>query len=108
MKKVILENVKGIRRLEFELPHNHGVHLITGKNGTGKTNLLVALYRICNVDAFRDYFSLGANNFDDVNNYRIMYESNGNRVVYSHTDHGWDPHPRNTNVLSSFGYSSIL
>lgn len=108
MKKVVLENVKGIRHLEFELPNNHGVYLVTGKNGTGKTNLLVALFRICNVDAFRDYFSLGANNFDDVNNYRINYENNGNRVVYSHTAHGWDPHPRNTNVLSSFGYSSTI
>ena len=39
MKKVILENVKGIHRLEFELPNNSGVYLITGKNGTGKTNL---------------------------------------------------------------------
>jgi recombinational DNA repair ATPase RecF len=69
MKKVILENVKAIRRLEFELPNRRGVHLVTGRNGTGKTNLLVALYRICNGDAFRDNFPLGANNFDDISRY---------------------------------------
>ena len=73
MKKVILENVKGIRRLEFELPTRCGVYLITGKNGTGKTNLLVALHRICNRAAFRDNFPMGANNFDDVSQYRISY-----------------------------------
>ena len=73
MKKVVLEDVKGIRRLEFELPNNNGVYLITGKNGTGKTNLLVALHRICNRDAFRDNFHAGAHNFDDVSNYRISY-----------------------------------
>jgi len=94
--------------LEFELPNSCGVHLITGRNGTGKTNLLVALYRICNGDAFRDYFPLGANNYDDISHYRIVYENNGSIVTYSHTRHGWDPHPRNTNVLSSFGYSDTI
>jgi predicted ATPase len=108
MKKVILENVKAIRRLEFELPNRRGVHLVTGRNGTGKTNLLVALYRICNGDAFRDNFPLGANNFDDISRYRITYENNGSIVTYFHTGHGWDPHPRNTNVLNSFGYSDTI
>ncbi len=108
MKKVVLEDVKGIRRLEFELPNNNGVYLITGKNGTGKTNLLVALHRICNRDAFRDNFHAGAHNFDNVSNYRISYNNDGNIVSYSYTKHGWDPHPRNTNVLSSFGYSDTI
>ena len=109
MKKIILENIKGILRLEFELPNNCGVHLITGKNGTGKTNLLVALYRICNGDAFRDNFPLGANNFDDISQYRITYVNNGNRVIYSHTNHGWDPHPkRNADILNAFGYANTI
>ena len=109
MKKIILENIKVIRRLEFELPNNCGVHLITGKNGTGKTNLLVALYRICNGDAFRDNFPLGANNFDDISQYRITYSNNGNRVIYSHTNHGWDPHPKkNADILNSFGYANTI
>ena len=109
MKKIILENIKGIRRLEFELPNSSGVHLITGKNGTGKTNLLVALYRICNGDAFRDNFPLGANNFDDISQYKITYINNGNQVIYSHTNHGWDPHPkRNAGILNSFGYANTI
>lgn len=108
MKKVTLENVKGIRKLDFILPQKHGVYLVTGKNGTGKTNLLVALYRICNSDAFRNYFASGANNIDDVDNYKITYENKGSKVTYSHTQHGWDPHPRNTNVLISFGYSDTI
>lgn len=108
MKKVILENVKGIRRMEFELPEKCGVHLITGKNGTGKTNLLVALHRICNGDAFRNNFPLGAHNFDDVSHYKISYDNNGSTVTYIHTKHGWDPRPRNTTVLSSFGYSDTI
>ena len=108
MKKVILENVKGIHRLDFELPNNSGVYLITGKNGTGKTNLLVALHRICNGDAFRNNFPAGAYNIDDVRSYRISYNHNGSLVTYSYTRHGWDPHPRNTNVLRSFGYSDTI
>lgn len=108
MKTVRLENIKGIQLLEFELPNHCGVHLVTGKNGTGKTNLLVALYRICNSDAFRDNFASGANNFDDISHYRITYIINGSQVTYSHTRHGWDPHPRNTNVLNSFGYSDTI
>lgn len=108
MKKVILENVKGIHRLDFELPNNSGVYLITGKNGTGKTNLLVALHRICNGDAFRNNFPAGAYNIDDVRSYRISYNHNESLVTYSYTRHGWDPHPRNTNVLRSFGYSDTI
>lgn len=108
MKKVILENVKGIRNLEFELPNNSGVYLLTGKNGTGKTNLLIALYRICNGDAFRNYFPLGAHNFDDVSSYRISYINNDSVVTYYYTNHGWDPHPRNTNILTSFGYTDTI
>lgn len=108
MKKVVLENVKGVRRLEFELPRNCGVHLITGKNGTVKTNLLVALHRICNRDAFRNNFPIGAHNYDDVSRYRISYNNNGSIVSYSYTKHGWEPHPRNTNVLGSFGYADTI
>lgn len=109
MKKVILENIKGIRKLEFELPASHGVHLITGKNGTGKTNLLVALYRICNGDAFRVNFPLGANNYDDISHYKITYDCDGTQVCYYHTRHGWDPHPkRNADVLNSFGFSNTI
>ena len=94
--------------MEFELPNNRGVHLVTGRNGTGKTNLLVALYRICNGDAFRDYFPLGANSYDDISHYRIIYDNDGSIVTYFHTRHGWDPHPRNTDVLNSFGYSDTI
>lgn len=108
MKKVILVNVKGIQRLEFVLPDNSGVYLVTGKNGTGKTNLLVALYRICNADAFRDNFPMGARNYDDISRYRITYNNNGSSVTFFHTNHGWDPHPRNTNVLNSFGYTNTI
>ena len=109
MKKIVLENIKGIRKLEFELPNNRGVHLITGKNGTGKTSLLIALYRICNGDAFRDNFPLGANNYDDINRYKITYINNGSQVIYSHTKHGWDPHPKkNAYILKSFGYANTI
>lgn len=108
MKKVILENVRGIQRLEFVLPDRRGVYLVTGKNGTGKTNLLVALYRICNSDAFCDNFPLGAYNYDDISRYRISYNYNNSIVTYYHTRHRWSPHPRKTNVLNSFGYSNTI
>ena len=109
MKKVILEKIKGIEKLEFELPNKNGVYLVTGKNGTGKTNLLVALYRICNGDAFRDNFPIGAHDFDDISHYKITYVYKGSLVCYYHTQHGWDPHPKkNARILKNFGYSNSV
>ncbi|WP_423815288.1 AAA family ATPase, partial [Pseudomonas viridiflava] len=43
--KVTLSNVKSINNLEFEIPPQ-GVWVVTGLNGSGKTSLFGALYRL--------------------------------------------------------------
>ena len=55
MKKIIINNIRNIDYLEFEIP-NAGVHIITGENGIGKTTLFTCLSRICNNKAYRNGF----------------------------------------------------
>ena len=57
MKKIVIENTKGIRRLEFVFPETPGVYLLAGANGAGKTTLLICMERICNSLAFARGFS---------------------------------------------------
>lgn len=52
MKKIIIENIRNIRHLEFEMP-SPGLHILTGKNGVGKTTLFTCISRICNSNAYR-------------------------------------------------------
>lgn len=42
MKKILIENTKGIRRLEFAFPEATGVYLLAGANGVGKQHCLFA------------------------------------------------------------------
>ena len=42
MKKIIIDNIRNIEHLEFEIP-TAGVHVITGENGIGKTTLFTCL-----------------------------------------------------------------
>lgn len=56
IEKILIENTKGIRKLEFTLPELSGVYLIVGANGTGKTTLLTCLDRLCNPLAFSKGF----------------------------------------------------
>ena len=51
--KITLTKIKKVKKLEFTLPIQ-GVYLITGLNGSGKTSLLAALYRIGSRNAFQN------------------------------------------------------
>lgn len=53
--KIELHNIKKIKRMDFDVPDS-GVWLITGLNGSGKTSLLAALYRIGASHAFQRYY----------------------------------------------------
>ncbi len=46
IRKITIENLLGINRLEFDLPSKPDVYLLVGPNGTGKTTLLTCLDRI--------------------------------------------------------------
>lgn len=104
-----LENIKGIRRLDFEVP-GEGLWLLTGLNGCGKSTLLAALYRINNGRAFQDYFRTSAtqSRVDTFKNSRVRYKINGEEVTYSYRGKRWPPTPRrNAAILNDFPYPAI-
>jgi len=104
-----LEKIKGIARLDFEIP-GQGLWLLTGLNGSGKTSLLAALYRIRHGRAFQDYYKTTAtqNKLDTFKDSKVRYKINGNEVTYSYGGKRWPPTPRrNAAILNQFPYSSI-
>ena len=113
MKKITLENIKSIKRLEFVLPETHGVYLLVGSNGTGKTTLLVCLDRIGNVLAFAHGFVTSPYN-DQIDQYKgtvITYDVDDPSLHFSFHkgNKRWTSIPKtNSSELNKYGYSSTV
>jgi len=113
MKKIIIENTKSIRQLEFVVPEREGVYLLVGANGVGKTTLLVCLDRICNPNGFARGFS-ASQNFGSVDQYKdaaIRYEIDNPQVClqFRKKTARWAVSPKGRgNLLSHFGFSSTI
>jgi predicted ATPase len=106
-KKITITNIKHINNLEFTLPTEKGVYVLTGSNGSGKTTLMTCLLRIGWYRAFQDFFKTGN---DRVDNYSgtIKYTVNLSSVTYRHAGMRWPPQPRtNSNLFSQFGYPEV-
>lgn len=102
MKKIIIEHIRNIGYLEFQIPLP-GLHIITGKNGTGKTTLFTCINRICNNNAYRLGFPSSNTNNLDLFSGTISYETNNETVKYSKRTNGeWRPNKKN-NLLQEFG-----
>lgn len=112
MKKILIENTKGIRRLEFAFPEAPGVYLLAGANGVGKTTLLICMERICNSLAFARGFSTARylNAVDQFENASILYETSDMRIRFRKKTARWAPTPRtgSSSLLQSFGYSDVI
>lgn len=107
--RIEIEKLKGIVKLEFDIPRQ-GLWLLTGLNGSGKTSLLAALYRIKHPRAFQDYYKTTAtqSKLDTFKNSKVRYLINGNEVTYAYGGKRWPPIPRrNSTILSQFPYPSI-
>lgn len=108
LKKVLIENLKDIKKLEFIMPESKGVYLIAGANGCGKTTLLVCLDRICNNFAFAYGFSStsqweAADQYEDA---QIIYSVGDDEVSYKKAPARWVPIPkRGSKILNNFGIS---
>ena len=110
--RVIVENIRNIKRLEFNLPPE-GVTLLVGANGIGKTSLLTCLARIGSSSAFRESFiSPRTSNPNIVSPYEdssVEYITGQGRVTFQKTKKKWQPKPKSsTNLLKYFGYSSVV
>ena len=108
MKRVVIENIKSIKSMSFDIP-NPGLHIITGTNGSGKTTLFTCISRICNSNAYRLGFPAQTNENYDLFSGQITYKFNDQEVSYSRRENGeWRPNTKNSTVLQSFGYPQII
>lgn len=103
-----IENLKHIKTLEFTLP-DKGVWLLTGLNGSGKTSLLAALYRIKNSTAYQKYFRTSSlNNYDTFIDSKISYTISTETVTYKYSGERWRATPaKNSNLFDSFPYPTV-
>ena len=77
MASITIRNLKNIGNMVFTIP-NHGVHVLTGINGSGKTSLLTCLQRIADKNAFQKHFKTSRNiQFDNFSSSEIIYEKIG-------------------------------
>ncbi|KIO36520.1 AAA family ATPase [Shewanella sp. cp20] len=107
--KVTLKNIKKIKELEFRIP-DRGVYLVTGLNGSGKTSLLAALFRIGSRHAFQRYYrtSTFESRLDSFENSRVIYEINNEEVSYKYGGQRWRATPsRNSGLFSQFPYATV-
>lgn len=107
MKKVIIDNIRNIEHLDFEIP-NTGVHVITGENGVGKTTLFACLSRICNNNAYRIGFpTTNLNNYDEYKG-TITYCVDEQNIKYSRRASGrWQPDVKN-NIFDLYEFASVV
>ena len=109
--KIIIENVKGIRKMEFNLPSS-GVHVITASNGSGKTTLMTCILRLKQTQAFNDSFLQSkSTNVDSYKDSKITYTSrSGTSVSYTYrkVSDSWRPLTKTTKALQEFGYTNIV
>lgn len=107
MKKVKISNIKNVQNLEFEIPSESGVYVLTGSNGSGKTTLMTCLLRIGWFRAFQDNFRTGSERIDKFNGY-IEYFVDNTSVKYIHGNQRWVPTPRNrSTILRQFGFPDV-
>ena len=113
MFKIRLQNIKGIREMEFPFPKRKGVYVLTGVNGSGKTSLLVALCRLGDKRAFT-HFKVNTNKtgglqIDAYKNSSITYCIDSEEVKYQRKDIRWVPTPHaKSNLIARFPFTNTL
>ncbi len=95
--KIKLRNIKNIGSLELTYPQSPGVYLISGRNGCGKSTVLVSLHRLCDKNSFSHHYS--PTPLYSYQNAEIEYSIDEERVVYKKKQQRWPPHPKNKSVL---------
>lgn len=106
-RQIEINNFRSIKHLAFDVPSS-GVHILTGKNGCGKTSLLIALDRLGNKDAFKKIQVGREVGFDEFEHTDIIYTVNDKSVHYKRTKKGWDPSPRGatSNLQQLYGFTT--
>lgn len=106
--KIIINNIKHIRNLVFEIPTSSGAYVLTGSNGSGKTTLMTTLLRIGWYRAFQDHFKTGSERIDAYEG-EVIYQTDRNSISYHHAGSRWTPRPRSISqgFFQQFGYPEV-
>ena len=112
MRKITINNAKGIKYMEFNFPIANDVYLLVGANGAGKTTLLVCMDRVCNSLAFATGFT-NTSSWDKVDQYKnssIQYDVDNTSVMFRKRVARWAPTPKNGSgeLLKRFGFSESV
>lgn len=98
---IVIKGIRGIKELNYPLPSESGVYLLTGSNGSGKTTLLTALNRLGDQYAFK-------NGFKDVmpRESSVTYTIQGEEVSYRKRNERWAPTPKRlSHLFEQYTYS---
>lgn len=112
MRKITIEKLKNIKKLEFFIPEKNGVYILVGANGAGKTSLLVCLDRICNPYAFARGFpsSKSMKHIDTYSNATIQFDVDKLSVRFRKKNSKWAPTPKEGSkaILNKFDISETV
>ncbi len=109
MADITINNIKNIKRLEFNIPKKKGVYLLTGVNGIGKSTLLSCIHRIGYGNAFRDNMKTSINGTIDEFKGNVTYTVNNKKVEYAYRKTRWTPKPKgNSKILKEFGFNNVM
>lgn len=111
MFQVKLENLKGIKELVFPFPERKGLYVLTGINGCGKTSLLIALSRLGDKYAFKNFQVKNDKwlKIDAYKNASIIYKTDTKEVKYQYSRSRWAPTPReNSSLINAFPFINTL
>lgn len=107
--KITLKNIKKINVLAFDMPAQ-GVWVLTGLNGSGKTSLFAAIYRIDFQNAFQRFYKTSQleDKLDSYSSAEIEYEIGDETVKYRYGGQRWRAFPRrNSNLFKQSPYATI-
>lgn len=112
MGKIIIDNLRCINHLEFNVPAKQGVFLLVGSNGKGKSSILTCLDKICNSYAFQYGFRALPKNqkLDSFENTKITYQNNNIIITYTKKNQRWVASPLKDvkSCLNKFNFSDTL
>lgn len=110
--RIIIENLRSIKKMEFILPKQQGVYLLVGANGKGKSSILTCLDKIGNCHAFQYGFRALPKEkaIDSYQNTRITYKSSDYSITYTKNNQRWVASPVKDvkQCLKQFNFASTI